>query len=138
MLEPTLALLEHSALIRRPLWGKLEQPLPEPEYVFKHALVQEIMYQSLLKHDRRRLHRLVAESLELADSERLDQVASLLALHWHEAGDAPRAFAYYLRAGIGVAKRIRPWHCRRERIVYRQIPGGIGPRRRSPSAQPED
>lgn len=93
MLEPTLSILEHSELIRA------TQRLPELEYIFKHALVQETTYESLLKHDRRRLQRLVAEALERVYAGHIEGLASDLARHWDEAGDSPRAFAYYLRAG---------------------------------------
>ncbi len=72
------------------------------EYVFKHGLFQETTYESLLKQDRKRLHRLVAEILERgADREGL---ALVLARHWDEAGEAARAFDCYVRAGDAAAR----------------------------------
>lgn len=98
MLEPTLSLLEHSQLIRA------AQLLPELEYIFKHGLVQETTYESLLKQDRRRLHRFVAESLERAYRGQLNELAPRLAEHWEEAGEAKRAFEYAIQAGANAAR----------------------------------
>ncbi len=53
-----LTTLEFAGLIR------LAQVQPELEYVFRHALVQEAAYASLLRQDRRDLHRAVGETLE--------------------------------------------------------------------------
>jgi len=70
----------------------------EPAYLFKHALVQDSAYESLMKHDRKRLHRFVAETLEHALSESLDENAALLAHHFEFAEDPARALAYLQRA----------------------------------------
>lgn len=98
MIQLTLSLLETSALIRAA--GRI----PELEYLFKHGLVQETTYESLLKHDRKRLHRFVAETLERRYPEQMDELAPRLAAHWDEAGEAKRAFDYYLRAGSNAAR----------------------------------
>lgn len=98
MLQPTLSQLETSGLVRA------AGQSPELEYSFKHALVQQTLYEALLKHDRKRLHRLVARGLETAFQEQLDARAGELALHWDEAGEGERAFEYYLRAGAQAAR----------------------------------
>jgi tetratricopeptide (TPR) repeat protein len=71
----------------------------ELEYLFRHALVQEAAYRSLLRQDRRRLHLTVGETLEALYPERLDELAPLLAQHFFEAGEAARALRYFALAG---------------------------------------
>lgn len=68
-------------------------------YLFKHVLVQETTYGSLLKHDRQRLHRNVARTLESSEPERLDENAARLAQHFAEAGDDAKTLEYEMRAG---------------------------------------
>ncbi|RPI32523.1 MAG: hypothetical protein EHM70_08780, partial [Chloroflexota bacterium] len=73
--------LESADLIR------LASLQPELEYAFKHALVQEAVYTSLLKHDRRILHLTVGESLEQLYPDSRDELAPMLAMHFDEAGE---------------------------------------------------
>jgi tetratricopeptide (TPR) repeat protein len=78
----------------------------DPAYVFKHALVQEAAYASLLKHDRKHLHRLVGEALERLTlrADRLDEYAPQLGHHFNEAGDVDRAVQYFTLAGDQAAR----------------------------------
>src|SRR5262249_4911203 len=55
---------------------------PEVEYIFKHALVHEASYQSILTERRRELHKRVADAIEALFSERVDEFASFLAYHY--------------------------------------------------------
>jgi ABC-type transport system substrate-binding protein len=71
---------------------------PEPEYRFKHALIQEAAYRTLVGPQRRQLHRTAAEWLE-SHAERTDDIAALLAYHWLGADDKDQAVAYLTRAG---------------------------------------
>jgi ABC-type oligopeptide transport system substrate-binding subunit len=72
---------------------------PEPEYRFKHALILEAAYRTLVTEDRTRLHRKAAEWLEEAYAGREDEVAGLLAHHWLAAEDEDKAVTYLTRAG---------------------------------------
>ncbi|MGZ8618825.1 MAG: ABC transporter substrate-binding protein, partial [Actinomycetota bacterium] len=72
---------------------------PEPEYSFKHALIQEAAYRTLVRQDRERLHRTAATWLEERSGDRRDEVAGLLAHHWLGAADEDKAVAYLTRAG---------------------------------------
>ena len=72
---------------------------PEPEYRFKHALIQEAAYRTLVAHDRERLHRTAATWLEERAGDRLDEDAGVLAHHWLGAKDQGKAVAYLTRAG---------------------------------------
>ena len=90
-----LAQLETSGLIR------LAQVEPDLEYLFRHALVQDAAYASLLGADRKRLHRVVGEAVELLYSDRTAsrEYATMLARHFQRAGEDRRALTYYLQAG---------------------------------------
>jgi class 3 adenylate cyclase/tetratricopeptide (TPR) repeat protein len=91
--ESGLAQLEDADLVR------VRQQLPELEYIFKHGLVQEAAYGSLLAERRRAIHRRVAEAIERLFAERLEEFTSLLAYHYARAEDWERAQAYLLKAG---------------------------------------
>jgi class 3 adenylate cyclase len=72
---------------------------PEATYLFKHALLRDVAYQSMLRATRQRHHRRVAETL----IEHLPAVAEvqpeLVAHHWTEAGEAEAAIAWWERGG---------------------------------------
>jgi tetratricopeptide (TPR) repeat protein len=91
-LAPHLARLEASGLI------SLATVEPEIEYLFRHALVQDAAYASLLKADRRTLHRAVGEALERLYPDRLDELSGLLAHHFALADNRDKAVAYSRRA----------------------------------------
>jgi class 3 adenylate cyclase len=72
---------------------------PEATYLFKHALVQDAAYQSLLRARRRELHRRVGEVLTAEFRPLADERPELLAQHWSEAGESLRAVEAWQRAG---------------------------------------
>jgi ABC-type oligopeptide transport system substrate-binding subunit/class 3 adenylate cyclase len=72
---------------------------PEPEFRFKHALIQEAAYRTLVSDERTRLHRKAADWLEATYVGREDEVAGLLAHHWLAAEDEHKAAVYLTRAG---------------------------------------
>jgi ABC-type transport system substrate-binding protein/class 3 adenylate cyclase len=72
---------------------------PQPEYRFRHALIQETAYRTLLAEQRKRLHRRAAEWLEERYAERDTEALGLLAYHWLRAEDERKAADYLLRAG---------------------------------------
>ncbi len=73
-------------------------------YLFKHTLIQESVYSSLLKNDRKRLHRLIGESLERSYSDSLNEIAPRIAQHYAEAGDAAKTLTYATLAGDAAAQ----------------------------------
>jgi tetratricopeptide (TPR) repeat protein len=95
-----LSTLEASGLIR------LAQAQPELEYLFRHALVQEVAYSSLVKQDRRQLHLAVGEALEKLYPDRLAsrELAPVLGQHFYLGGDDSRALKYLTWAGDVAAK----------------------------------
>jgi class 3 adenylate cyclase/tetratricopeptide (TPR) repeat protein len=72
---------------------------PEASYRFRHTLLQEAAYGSLLRAKRRALHARVAEAFESRCGERAASEPELLARHFHEAGRPAEAIRYYKRAG---------------------------------------
>jgi tetratricopeptide (TPR) repeat protein len=73
--------------------------VPEPAYRFRHALIQEATYNSLLRAERRRLHARVAWGLEEAWAGRQEEAAGPLGRHFALAGEAERAGRYLELAG---------------------------------------
>lgn len=69
----------------------------EPTYVFKHALTQEVTYESLLPARRRALHAAAGRALERLYANRLDEVYDQLAYHYSRAEDAAKATEYLIR-----------------------------------------
>jgi class 3 adenylate cyclase/tetratricopeptide (TPR) repeat protein len=71
------------------------------EFFFKHTLLRDVTYDSVLKSHRLTYHALVARWLEQAAERscRLDQYAGLIAGHYDRAGDHTAATRWYLRAG---------------------------------------
>ena len=67
-------------------------------YAFRHALVQEAIYDDLLPGERTRLHSAFARSLERRGGDDPNQAAEL-AYHWYAAHDLPRAFGASVTAG---------------------------------------
>ena len=72
---------------------------PDLEYTFKHALVQEAAYTSLLKDRRQHYHHKIAQVLEKQFRETVETQPELLAKHYTEAGFNEPAAAYWRRAG---------------------------------------
>ena len=72
---------------------------PDAEYTFKHALVQDAAYSTLLRGRRQQLHGRIATTLEGQFPEIVQTEPELLARHCAEAGLAERAVSYLLKAG---------------------------------------
>ncbi len=88
-----LSTLESAGLIQV---AKVE---PDLEYLFRHSLVQDAAYASLLVSDRKRLHLAVGNAIESLYPERKRELAAILAYHLKEAGEEERALSYFLLAG---------------------------------------
>ncbi|HEX6143280.1 MAG TPA: AAA family ATPase [Geminicoccaceae bacterium] len=72
---------------------------PEASYRFKHALVQDAAYQSLLRGKRQLLHTRIAAALEARPGATGSGEFQLLAHHYTQAGLVEKAVGYWLRAG---------------------------------------
>lgn len=111
MLDQHLGHLERYNLIH------LAQQEPDLEYLFRHALVQDVAYGSLLRRDRRRLHRTVGQTLEALFPERLHELAPLLAQHFQQAEEQAQAAHYYTLAGDEAYER---YALEEASMLYRQ------------------
>src|SRR5215468_7486813 len=78
---------------------------PHATYLFKHALVQDAAYGTLLRESRRALHARIAESIESEFTETAESRPELLARHWTEAGQIEKAAALWGKAGQRSAQR---------------------------------
>ena len=74
-------------------------------YVFKHALVRDAAYESLLRSTRQQTHARIAHALEERFSEPADAEPEVLAHHFTEAGFIEQAFYYWQRAGQRAVER---------------------------------
>jgi len=78
---------------------KLAKLQPELEYVFRHALVQETVYDSILRSDRKKLHRTVGYLIEQIHPEKGEELAPVLARHFLSAGEYDLAYPYLIKTG---------------------------------------
>jgi predicted ATPase len=78
---------------------------PQATYLFKHALIQDAAYQSLLRSTRQQYHQRIAQVLEARFPERGETQPELLAHHYTEAGLAEPAIGYWQRAGQQASNR---------------------------------
>ena len=92
--------------VERALWELADAGLiyrrsstASPRFAFKHALIQDAAYDSLLKTDRQSLHRRIAEYLERQQSESDVIAFEVLAHHYTEARLPSKAVQYWHRAG---------------------------------------
>jgi tetratricopeptide (TPR) repeat protein len=72
---------------------------PEATYRFKHALIQDTAYQSLLRSIRQQYHQRIAQVLEMRFPETVETQPELLGHHYTEAGLAAQAIPYWQQAG---------------------------------------
>ena len=78
---------------------------PRCRYVFKHALLEDALYNSLVKEKRQQFHRRIAEVLEAGNAQTVETQPELIAHHFTEAGLAERAIRYWLKAGLRSRER---------------------------------
>ncbi|MGE5445107.1 MAG: AAA family ATPase [Ignavibacteriales bacterium] len=79
--------------------------IPKAKYLFKHALIQETAYKSLLKSTRRRYHQRIAQALEEQFTEIVETQPELLAHHYTEGGLKEEAITYWQKAGQKAIER---------------------------------
>lgn len=92
--------LESSGLIL------ISEVQPDLIYYFRHTLVQDAAYASLLASDRQRLHLAVGETVEMIYPDQVTscEMAPRLGQHFNEAGDMVRALKYFRIAGESALK----------------------------------
>jgi predicted ATPase len=78
---------------------------PATTYMFKHALVRDAAYESLLRKRRQDLHARIASAIELRFPQIIEPQPELVARHFGEAGLTEKAIGYWLQAGRLAATR---------------------------------
>ncbi|MCC6765155.1 MAG: AAA family ATPase [Deltaproteobacteria bacterium] len=84
------------------------ESLRDAEYDFKHPLIQEVTYESLLLARREVVHRKVAETLERVFPEDVPGYSGMLAYHYGKGGAPERAEEHLFRAGAAAARAAAP------------------------------
>jgi len=84
---------------------KLVATRPELAFAFRHALIHDVAYASILKKDRRRLHAEAGDAIVRMYPDRLGEHAATLARHYEEAGDQDQTLRYLLLAGRSALSR---------------------------------
>jgi len=72
---------------------------PYLEYIFKHALTQEVVYSGLLKKERREIHERIGSVIEELFKDRLPEFYEALAYHFKMGQSIPRAIDYLMKSG---------------------------------------
>jgi len=88
----------HGALAQTEVVAQRGLP-PQATYTFKHALIQDAAYQSLLRSTRQQYHQQIAQVLEGQFADIRETQPELLAHHYTEAGLCDQALPYWQRAG---------------------------------------
>lgn len=86
-----------------------ERLFPELSYVFKHALVQEVAYNSLLMKRRREIHGKIGKAIETLYAERLEEFYEMLAYHYARSEYTDSAYAYLKLSGIKATRNSALW-----------------------------
>jgi class 3 adenylate cyclase/predicted ATPase len=122
--EPTLQ-RELGRLVEAELVYQRGLP-PQATYTFKHALIQDVAYQSLLKSTRQQYHRRIAQVLEERFPETAETQPELLAHHSTEAGLNEQAVGYWHQAGAQALQRSAyseaMVHCRTGLALLKTLP----------------
>ncbi len=82
---------------------------PELEYIFKHALTQEVAYNSLLLKRRKELHGRIGQAIEDLYADRLEDFYEMLAYHYSRSTDTEKALAYLKLSGAKAARNLSNW-----------------------------
>jgi class 3 adenylate cyclase/predicted ATPase len=102
---PEEALLQHLQQLQTAELLYEVSSLPASAYAFKHALLQEVAYQSLLTSTRQADHQRLARLIEANFPEQADAQPVVLAHHYTEAGLYSQAMEYWRRAGAHAFQR---------------------------------
>jgi tetratricopeptide (TPR) repeat protein len=98
-LDRCLSGLERLDLIR------MKSLEPDLEYIFKHALTQEVVYNGLLKKERREIHERTALVMEKLFRDRLSEFFETLAFHFAQGQSVYKAVDYLVKSGEKSLKR---------------------------------
>ena len=118
--EFSLRLLEEVTGISKPLKSYLLQLqslefiyektlFPGPEYIFKHALTQEVAYESLLLKRRKEIHNRIGRAIEKIYKDTLEDFYETMAYHYSRSEETERALTYLKLSGGKAARNNSNW-----------------------------
>lgn len=82
---------------------------PELEYIFRHALTQEVAYNSLLVKRRKEIHERIGRAIEQLYADRLEEFYEMLAFHYSKSADQIKAFQYLKMSGTKATRNHSLW-----------------------------
>ena len=82
---------------------------PELEYIFKHALIQEVAYNSLLIQRRKSIHENVGKAIEHIYQDRLEEFYERLAYHYAKSNNHDKAYEYLKLSGKKASRNYGNW-----------------------------
>lgn len=82
---------------------------PELEYIFKHALTQEVAYNSLLSNRRKEIHQRIGDAIEKLYAENLEEFYEVLAYHYSRGAAFEKACQYLKLSGKKATRSHAPW-----------------------------
>jgi class 3 adenylate cyclase/tetratricopeptide (TPR) repeat protein len=82
---------------------------PELEYIFKHALTQEVAYNSVLLKRRKEIHEKIGDAIEKLYAERLEEFYQMLAYHYSKSENIEKACKYSKLSGDKAEKIFSHW-----------------------------
>lgn len=82
---------------------------PELEYMFRHTLVQEVAYNSLLLRRRREIHEKTGNAIEVLYPGRLEEFYEIMAYHYSKSEDSEKAYQYLKLSGIKATRNSALW-----------------------------
>ena len=111
--DEALRAIDPQAPEHLPALNRRELTLPQPqsvfegarEYSFRHHLLHQVTYGTVLKPDKRRAHGQAAEWLQAHSQGRESELAGQIAEHFERAGDTAQAITYWLRAAEDASRR---------------------------------
>ena len=82
---------------------------PQSTHIFRHALTQEVVYNSLLLKRRKDIHETIGKAIESLYSERLDEFYEILAYHYSESDNREKAYLYLKLSGSKAIRNYSNW-----------------------------
>ena len=82
---------------------------PQSAYIFKHALTQEVVYNSLLLKSRKQIHEKIGQAIEELYPERLEEFYETLAYHYSRSDNLAKAYQYSMQSGNKATRNNSNW-----------------------------
>ena len=102
---------------------------PELEYIFKHALTQEVAYNSLLLKRRKDLHEKIGQAIEELYPARLEEFYEIVAYHYSRSENHDKAYGYLKLSAEKALNRYSHWeafiHCGDAITILKKLPDTV-------------